>query len=148
MKEMQVWSLGQEDPLEEGMTTHSSILAWRIPWTEEPGRLQSISVAESWTQLKWFSTHTHTHRVTNKTEKIPPKRQFHFQEGTQGKCIHKNTSTEMFTETLFQITPNWLTFPSNDHQTITWTMGYIPNIYLIYIIMLKWMNYRHMQQLI
>ena len=34
--------LGWEDPLEEGMATHSSILAWRIPWTEEPGRLQSI----------------------------------------------------------------------------------------------------------
>ena len=37
-----VRSLGQEDPLEEGMTTHSSILAWRIPWTEEPGGLQYI----------------------------------------------------------------------------------------------------------
>ena len=37
-----VQSLGQEDPLEEGMATHSSILAWRIPWTEEPGGLQSI----------------------------------------------------------------------------------------------------------
>ena len=37
-----VQSLGQEDPLEKGMETHSSILAWRIPWTEEPGRLQSI----------------------------------------------------------------------------------------------------------
>ena len=35
-------SLGQEDPLEEGMTAHSSILAWRIPWTEEPDRLQSM----------------------------------------------------------------------------------------------------------
>ena len=35
-------SLGQEDPLEEGTATHSSILAWRIPWTEEPGGLQSI----------------------------------------------------------------------------------------------------------
>ena len=42
MRETQVRSLGQEDPLEEGMATHSSILAWRIPWTEEPGRLQSI----------------------------------------------------------------------------------------------------------
>ena len=39
---MLVQSLGQEDPLEEGMTTHSSILAWRIPWTEEPGGLQSM----------------------------------------------------------------------------------------------------------
>ena len=38
---MQDQSLGWENPLEEGMTTHSSILAWRIPWTEEPGRLQS-----------------------------------------------------------------------------------------------------------
>ena len=36
MWEIWVWSLGQEDPLEEGMVTHSSILAWRIPWTEEP----------------------------------------------------------------------------------------------------------------
>ena len=39
---MQVQSLGGEDPLEEGMATHSSILAWRIPWTEEPGGLQSM----------------------------------------------------------------------------------------------------------
>ena len=42
MQEMQVQSLGQEDPLEEEMATHSSILAWRIPWTEEPGGLQSM----------------------------------------------------------------------------------------------------------
>ena len=42
MQETQVRSLGQEYPLEEGMATHSSILAWRISWTEEPGRLQSI----------------------------------------------------------------------------------------------------------
>ena len=42
MLETQVRSLGWEDPLEEGMATHSSILAWRIPWTEEPGGLQSM----------------------------------------------------------------------------------------------------------
>ena len=42
MQETWVQSLGQEDFLEEGMATHSSILAWRIPWTEEPGRLQSM----------------------------------------------------------------------------------------------------------
>ena len=41
MQEMQVRSLGQEDPLEKGMATHSSRLAWRIPWTEEPGGRQS-----------------------------------------------------------------------------------------------------------
>ena len=39
LQEMWILSLGQEDPLEEGMTTRSSILAWRIPWTEEPGEL-------------------------------------------------------------------------------------------------------------
>ena len=44
MLETWVQSLGREDPLEEGMATHSSILAWRISWTEEPGRLQSIEL--------------------------------------------------------------------------------------------------------
>ena len=44
--ERQVRSLVQEDPLEEGVATHSSILAWRIPWTEEPGSLQSIGLQE------------------------------------------------------------------------------------------------------
>ena len=42
MQGTRVLSLGQEDPLEEGMAIHSSILIWRIPWTEEPGRQQSI----------------------------------------------------------------------------------------------------------
>ena len=42
MQEMQVRSLGREDSLEKGMATHSSILAWEIPWTEEPGELQSM----------------------------------------------------------------------------------------------------------
>ena len=41
---MQVWSLGQEDSLEKEITTHSSILAWRIPWTEKPGALQSLEL--------------------------------------------------------------------------------------------------------
>ena len=50
--ETQVWSLGGRDPLEKGMTTYSSILAWRFPWTEEPGGLQSLgSQSRSW--LKW-----------------------------------------------------------------------------------------------
>ena len=44
MQEMQVWSLGREDPLEEEMGTHSSILAWRIPWSEEPAGLQSMGL--------------------------------------------------------------------------------------------------------
>ena len=47
MLETQVQSLDQEDPLEKGMSTHSSILAWRIPWTEEPGGLWSRGSQES-----------------------------------------------------------------------------------------------------
>ena len=43
-QEIWVQSLGWEDPLEEEMASHSSILAWRIPWTEEPGRLQSMGL--------------------------------------------------------------------------------------------------------
>ena len=42
MQETRVQSLGQEDPLEKEMATHSSILAWKIPWTEEPGKLQAM----------------------------------------------------------------------------------------------------------
>ena len=47
MQEMKVESLGQEDPLEKEMATHSSILAWEIPWTEEPGGLQSMGSQKS-----------------------------------------------------------------------------------------------------
>ena len=49
MRETQVQSLSQEDDLEREMVTHCSVLAWTIPWTEEPGRLQSMGVIKSWT---------------------------------------------------------------------------------------------------
>ena len=54
MQKMQVQSLGQKDPLEEGMTTHSSILAWRIPGTKEPGGLHSMGsqrVRRDWSNI-------------------------------------------------------------------------------------------------
>ena len=47
MQETQVRSLGQEDPLEKGMATHSSVLAWKISWTEEPGGLQPMKLQNS-----------------------------------------------------------------------------------------------------
>ena len=50
-KETWVQSLGQEDPLEEGMATHSSMLAWRIAWTEEPGGLQSVRSKRDITEI-------------------------------------------------------------------------------------------------
>ena len=52
MQEMLVRSLGQEDPLEKGVAMHSSVLAWEIPWTEEPGGLQSMLSEERQTRLR------------------------------------------------------------------------------------------------
>ena len=60
IQELQVRSLGWEDRLEEGMATHSSILSWRIPWTEKPGGLQSMGHKELDT-TEQLSEHTHTH---------------------------------------------------------------------------------------
>ena len=51
MQETRVRSLGGEDPLEKEMATHCSILVWRTPWTENPGRLQSMGSQKSWTGL-------------------------------------------------------------------------------------------------
>ena len=51
MQETWVRSPGQKDPMEKGMTTHSSILAWRIPWTEEPGRLRSMGL-QKWDTIE------------------------------------------------------------------------------------------------
>ena len=60
MKETQVWSLGQEDPLEKEMASHSRILAWRIPWTEQPGGLQSMG----WQRTELAeATDTHTYML-------------------------------------------------------------------------------------
>ena len=56
MQEARVQSLGQEDPLEKKMAAHSSILAWKIPWMEEPGRLHIVhGVTKGWKQLKDFN---------------------------------------------------------------------------------------------
>ena len=62
MQEMRIRALGREDPLEKGMATYSSILAWGIPWTEEPGGLQSIGSQ----RVGQFSTHAHTWNQTEK----------------------------------------------------------------------------------
>ena len=62
MQETWVQFLGQEDPLEKEMAPHSSILAWRIPWTEEPGGLQPTGVAKSRTRLSDFTSFTSIYR--------------------------------------------------------------------------------------
>ena len=61
MQETRVWSLGLEDPLEKEMATHSSILAWEIPWTKEAGGLQSMGWQES--DATWQLNHHHHHSL-------------------------------------------------------------------------------------
>ena len=76
MQKTQVQSLGQEDPLEKAMATHSNIHAWRIPWTEEPGGLVH-GVANSQIRLSNYCAHTHTYSLLNKS----------YSEGVQNKAI-------------------------------------------------------------
>ena len=60
MRETRVQSLGQEDSLEKRMATHSSVLAWEIPWTEEPGGLQFVG---SQSQTRLTNTHVYPHNI-------------------------------------------------------------------------------------
>jgi len=63
-KETWPWSLGWEDPREKEMATYSSILAWEIPWTEDPGGLESMGSQKSWTRLGDYTTTTTTILIT------------------------------------------------------------------------------------
>ena len=103
--ETQVWSLGWEDPLEKSMVTHSSILAWRIPRTEEPGRLQSMGVQRvrhNWTTFTfiispnwcfhysiWFTNPNSLPTFQNATECIQGKRKKYY------TLVHFVSKTEL-----------------------------------------------------
>ena len=75
VQEIQVQSLSQEDPLEKGMATHSNILAWRVPWTEEPGRPQSMGSQRVGHNL---ATNTHQDKLEQSRRGLrgclPPRR--------------------------------------------------------------------------
>ena len=70
---MQVQFLGPEGPLEKEMATHSSILAWELPWTEEAGGLQPMGLPRVWHDWAHTHTHTHTHRDTHFPDAIHQK---------------------------------------------------------------------------
>ena len=72
MQETWVLSLGQEDPLEEEMVTHFNILAWRIPWTEQPGRLQSVESQES--DMTWRLNH---YQLPSRSTSVTEQRHLH-----------------------------------------------------------------------
>ena len=77
-QEMWAQSLGREDPLEKGTTTHSSILAWRFPWTEEPDGLQSMRsqrIGHDWSDLAQHGTHLGYHRAVTYTSNKSSERE-------------------------------------------------------------------------
>ena len=103
MQETWVRSLDWEDPLEKGMATHSSILTWRIPWTEKPTRLQSIGsqrVRHNWGTNTHTHTHTHTHtqdantisvkQQSLKTDRHPGENTDSVLDALNVKCFQKS----------------------------------------------------------
>ena len=88
MQETWVWSLGWEDPLEEDMATHSSILAWRIPRTEEPGWLLSM-----WSQRIGHDWATKHRTAQTYSKNLKPRWALHLKVGTWLACISHFTAT-------------------------------------------------------
>ena len=89
IEEIQIQSLGQEDPLEKGMATHSSILAWRIPRTEEPGRLQSMGLKES-DMTEWLTLSLSFNKTKNNiSESWKVDRDFKCSDWTSGSAEAK-----------------------------------------------------------
>ena len=123
IQETQVRSLVSEDPLEEGMAAHSSILAWRIPWTEEPGGLQSMGlqrVGHDWSNL----AHTHQEECNCEQWAFPRETGQH---GHRWGCLKKNfigvwvlynvvlVSAKQLSESAICIhifPPSWVSLPS------------------------------------
>ena len=90
MQETQIWSQSQEDPLEKGMATHSRILAWRIPWAEEPGRLQSMvlqRVGHDW-GLRTHMERKNTVDLSNRSYWSRGWQQPEEQENFREECPH------------------------------------------------------------
>ena len=110
-QETSVWSLGREDPLKDEMATHSSILAWRTPWTEEPGGLQSIGLHTGQTWLKQLGTADHkiwinkTFIMTSRRRKWQPTQVFLPGEshGTLGFWTLNYLGTPIFPLTTYYI---------------------------------------------
>ena len=87
MREIRLQILGQEDPLEKGMATHSSILVWKIPRTEEPGKLQSMRLQRVWTWLRDQDTHISPSSWTHDSLHIRKQLGPHWGAKEQGKLL-------------------------------------------------------------
>ena len=127
MRETWVRSLGWEDPLEKGMATHSSILAWRIPWSEKPGRLQSMGsqrVGHNWVTLSLSLTHTHTRTQDANTISIKQR--------SLKTDMHPGENTDSVLDTLnfkwFQKSQRVITSKQLKYGTLGCQRDYISNL--------------------
>ena len=111
MQETRVWSLGLEDPLEEGMVTHSSILAWRIPWTEEPGGLQSIRLPRDTTEGLRMHTQMSIYNIVLISAVQASDSVLHTYV-----CIH--ISIFLYSFPLYFISGYWIQFPVLYNRTL------------------------------
>ena len=97
-----IWSMGWEDPLEERVATHSSTLAWRIPWTEEPGGLQSIGSQQAGHDLSDW-THMHDQTISEPALldcfHVSPEHHSSFEHSAKGTTLylHRHASISLYT---------------------------------------------------
>ena len=126
-----VWSLGREDPLEEEMATHSSILAWRIPWTEAPGGLQSTGsqrVRHGWSNLARTNKLCHTSGVgCPALESLP-------NPGVEPPSLTSPALAGVF----FTTSAPWKAFKTLNKSQIIW----IGMVSLLFLFMFKWFDKR------
>ena len=112
-QETQVWSLGQEDPLEEEMAAQSSILAWRIPWTEEPGRLQSRGSQSQ----RWLSNWAHTKKI----DLVDKQKNWKWQSRREQNLL-KGSSLSFWVETSLKYWP--VSYRKFDKFSRTWGLSF------------------------
>ena len=131
MQDTQVQSLDQEDPLEKGMATHSSILAWRISWTEEPGGLQSMAsqtIGHDWTTNTFFLfTVVFIMPLSPQTSYIEQK--LHLQMWWQKDCIKKCKnlpSARLLPRIQVMLKKQWMNEWMNEWTLFAWHMKCTP----------------------
>ena len=118
MQETPLWSLGWEDHLKEEMATHSHIFARKIPWTEEPGELQSMGSQKSRTWLSyWVHIHTHTHTHTHTQCFIMPRTHNY---PYICEALGKNWSSILRNIKMTNMHLRRLKKWSHDHESLTW----------------------------
>ena len=117
MQDILVWFLGREDPLEEEMATHSSILAWRVPWTEEPAGLQSLGLQSQTRQSGWAQALARTSYMALRAVVTG-----------EAKARRAHISSLSVSPKLSHGIPTCFLWPRMNHMSPTWLQGNLGNV--------------------